>query len=447
MSQPEVVIKCPKGMRDWSPDLMAVRETIFPIITDTFKKHGAVGLDTPCFELKSTLTGKYGEDSKLIYDLADQGGELLAARYDLTVPFARHVAENGITNMTRYQIGKVYRRDQPVMTKGRFREFFQCDFDIAGSYDLMMPDAHCIKIVTEILDALPWLGKYTVKLNHRKLLDGIFEYSGVPEDKLRTICSSLDKLDKTPWLEVFNEMLDKGITAQAAENIGHFVCHKGNMEQILSMLNAQSDAFLVNPNVKQAIEEMTILAGYLNALNLSNVVSFDLSLARGLDYYTGMIMETVLHDSQVGSIAGGGRYDNLIGMFCKRQVPSVGFSIGIERILAAVKDKLGKNSGKSTQVVVCTVPIPESVSVRFHILDELWKAGIPSELIYRENPKIRAQLSYASEIGAKWAIIVGSTELENNVVQLKNLDTKEGITVSLAEAIEKIKSLQNNSLF
>lgn len=164
---------------------------------DVFKRHGAVSLDTPVFELKEILSGKYGEDSKLIYDLQDQGGELCSLRYDLTVPFARYLAQNSsIQNIKRYQIGKVYRRDQPAMTKGRMREFFQCDFDIAGAYDPMIPDAEILRIVVEIFGDLGWKDNFTIKINHRKILDGIFAVCGVPTDKTRTISSAVDKLDK-----------------------------------------------------------------------------------------------------------------------------------------------------------------------------------------------------------------------------------------------------------
>jgi histidyl-tRNA synthetase len=149
------------------------------------------------FELKEILSGKYGEDSKLIYDLQDQGGELCSLRYDLTVPFARWLAMNPtIQSIKRYHLAKVYRRDQPAMTKGRMREFYQCDFDIAGTYDPMLPDAEILKITSEVFDSLGWEGKYTIKVNHRKLLDGIFQVCGVPEDKIRSISSAVDKLDK-----------------------------------------------------------------------------------------------------------------------------------------------------------------------------------------------------------------------------------------------------------
>lgn len=157
--------------------------------------------DSPVFELKEILSGKYGEDSKLIYDLADQGGELCALRYDLTVPFARWLAMNpSVQNIKRYHIAKVYRRDQPAMAKGRMREFYQCDFDIAGTYDPMLPDAEILRITSEVFTGLGWEGKFTIKINHRKLLDGIFEVCGVPQDKVRAISSAVDKLDKVHTL-------------------------------------------------------------------------------------------------------------------------------------------------------------------------------------------------------------------------------------------------------
>lgn len=165
-------------------------------MTTVFKRHGATTLDTPVFELKEILSGKYGEDSKLIYDLQDQGGELCSLRYDLTVPLARWLAMNpSVQSFKRYQIAKVYRRDQPAMTKGRMREFYQCDFDIAGAYDAMIPDAEVLKIVNDVFKALGW-ESYTIKMNHRKILDGMFKAAGVKEDLIRPISSAVDKLDK-----------------------------------------------------------------------------------------------------------------------------------------------------------------------------------------------------------------------------------------------------------
>ena len=188
----KIKVKVVKGARDFLPFQMAIRNKAFKIITDVFKKHGAVEIDTPVFELKETLMGKYGEDSKLIYDLNDQGGELLSLRYDLTVPFARFMAVHNFSSIKRYHIGKVYRRDSPQMAKGRFREFYQCDFDIAGpNYGKMIPETEVIKVVAEILTQLP-IGGFNIKLNHRLLLDAIVNISNIKEDLYKTVCSSVD---------------------------------------------------------------------------------------------------------------------------------------------------------------------------------------------------------------------------------------------------------------
>lgn len=199
--------KCAKGTRDMTPLQMAIKEKAFATIKGVFKKHGASEIDTPVFELKETLTGKYGEDSKLIYDLEDQGGELLALRYDLTVPFARYMAEHNLPGLRRFHIAKVYRRDQPQMSKGRFREFFQCDFDIAGTFSPMLPDAEVLAVVSEILVSLG-IGGFKIKVNNRKFLDAMVELAGCERRKFKSICSSIDKLDKEPWEKVRLELIN-----------------------------------------------------------------------------------------------------------------------------------------------------------------------------------------------------------------------------------------------
>ena len=225
--------KIPKGTRDFGPDQMRVREEVFGAIRKVFKRHGGVEIDTPVFELKEVLMGKYGEDSKLIYDLADQGGELLSLRYDLTVPFARFLAMNSVGNIKRFHIAKVYRRDNPQLARGRYREFYQCDFDIAGTYTLMVPDAEVITVAAEILSELN-VGSFRIKLNHRKILDAIFEICGVPKEKFRPICSAVDKLDKSPWNEVKNEMVqEKGLSPEVADRIGEFVLNCGEPKSLL----------------------------------------------------------------------------------------------------------------------------------------------------------------------------------------------------------------------
>uniref|UniRef100_A0A8C2TMP7 histidine--tRNA ligase n=1 Tax=Coturnix japonica TaxID=93934 RepID=A0A8C2TMP7_COTJA len=250
---------------------MAIRERVFNAIITCFKRHGAEVIDTPVFELKETLTGKYGEDSKLIYDLKDQGGELLSLRYDLTVPFARYLAMNKITNIKRYHIAKVYRRDNPAMTRGRYREFYQCDFDIAGQFDPMIPDAECLKIVHEILSDLQ-LGDFLIKVNDRRILDGMFAVCGVPDSKFRTICSSVDKLDKMPWEEVRSEMVgEKGLSPEAADRIGEYVQLHGGMDLIEQLL--QDPKLSQNKMAKEGLEDMKLLFEYLTLFGITGKAS------------------------------------------------------------------------------------------------------------------------------------------------------------------------------
>ncbi|KAF6728509.1 Histidine--tRNA ligase, cytoplasmic [Oryzias melastigma] len=293
----QFVLKTPKGTRDYNPKQMAIREKVFNTIISCFKRHGAETIDTPVFELKETLTGKYGEDSKLIYDLKDQGGELLSLRYDLTVPFARYLAMNKITNIKRYHIAKVYRRDNPAMTRGRYREFYQCDFDIAGQYDAMIPDAECLKIVHEILSELQ-LGEFCIKVNDRRILDGMFAVCGVPDEKFRTICSTVDKLDKMSWEDVKKEMVnEKGLSEEAADQIGEYVSMQGGMDLAERLL--QDQKMCQSKQACAGLSDIKLLFSYLQLFQVTDKVVFDLSLARGLDYYTGIIYEAVLTQAGV----------------------------------------------------------------------------------------------------------------------------------------------------
>jgi len=260
----------------------------------------------------------------------------------LTVPFARFLSLNAVGNIKRFHIGKVYRRDQPQLSKGRYREFYQCDFDIAGTYGRMVPDSECLCVASEILASLP-IGDFGIKLNHRRLLDAILDLSGVPADKFRIICSAVDKLDKEPWSEVKREMVeDKGLSPEVADKIGIFVVQKGEPWEMYNSLIANA-VFGKHKGALDALEDLRILFEYLEAMGKLQYISFDLSLARGLDYYTGVIYEAVCMNgnTQVGSIGGGGRYDNLVSMFQEagKVTPCVGVSVGIERVFTLMEER------------------------------------------------------------------------------------------------------------
>ncbi|OBA19214.1 histidine tRNA synthetase [Metschnikowia bicuspidata var. bicuspidata NRRL YB-4993] len=479
-NESQFLLKTPKGTKDWSDKDMVLREEVFGTLSSLFKRHGGVTIDTPVFELREILTGKYGEDSKLIYNLEDQGGELTSLRYDLTVPFARFVACNSISSIKRYHIAKVYRRDQPAMTKGRMREFYQCDFDIAGNYETMIPDSEILAITCEGLTSLG-INDFKVKLNHRKILDGIFQACGVKEEDVRKISSAVDKLDKLPWEVVKKEMtVEKGQLEEVADRIGEFVKVSGSIRETLSYL--QSAPLLAqNECAQQGIVEMAQLADYVEALGIENHLSFDLSLARGLDYYTGLIYEAVTSASApptnaeelkarskkdskekevedaseyvgVGSIAAGGRYDNLVGMFSNgKSIPCVGISFGVERIFSIIKARAAKQwetlSPTHTDVYVMAFGGGEGwtgfLKERMAVTKQIWSAGINAEYLYKAKANPRKQFDAAEKAGAKLAVILGKEEYPAGKVRVKVLgqgdDTNEGELVDSESFLEYVK--------
>ncbi|KAG8770163.1 Cytoplasmic and mitochondrial histidine tRNA synthetase [Ceratobasidium sp. 428] len=498
-----LVLKTPKGTRDWSPVEMAIREHIFSTLTRVFKTHGGVTIDTPVFELKEILTGKYGEDSKLIYDLQDQGGELCSLRYDLTVPFARFLAMNGTTYPTikRYHVAKVYRRDAPAMTKGRMREFYQCDFDIAGVFDPMVPDSEILCIVTEALTALD-IPDFTIKINHRKILDGIFGLCGVPADKVRSISSAVDKLDKLPWTDVRKEMVDeKGLAEDVADKIGEYVKLKGGPELLTQL---RSSPLAENKTAVAGMDDMEILFKYLDVYGITNKMSFDLSLARGLDYYTGLIYEAVVEGSAppaasntsaiptpasttpapkpkpskkpkpttdndeeeeidesqvgVGSIAAGGRYDELVGMFSTAaagaggkgtQIPCVGVSVGVERVFSILmqreKEKAGKSvgGGRSKATEVYVVSVGEGlVEERMRLAKELWDAGIKAEFMHKLKPKLQRQFEVLEKEQIPYALMIGPDEIQEGVVKVKTQLSAGGDSAGTEEKMPRAEVIK-----
>ncbi|KAJ2327781.1 Cytoplasmic and mitochondrial histidine tRNA synthetase, partial [Coemansia sp. RSA 2681] len=465
------VLKVPKGTKDYTPKEMSVRTEIFRTIVSVFEKHGAVTIDTPVFELKEILVGKYGEDSKLIYDLKDQGGEECSLRYDLTVPFARYVALNKLDNIKRYHLAKVYRRDQPAITKGRMREFYQCDYDIAGSYDAMIPDAECVRVAVDVLRQLD-VGKFVIKLNHRKVLDAIFEVSGVPADKVRAISSAVDKLDKASWAEVRREMTEeKGLDAAAADRIGEYVQISGSGEDVLAQLQALPE-LMASAKAQEGVRDMGLFFKYARIYGILDYVSFDMSLARGLDYYTGVIYEAVLVEEnvrpataeaqqpqvaatkksrkkgkedevdesqvRVGSIAAGGRYDQLVGMFSsamhakgkRTDVPCVGISFGVERIFSLVMARREEQEIKANRTQVYVISLGDSaenslVEERMRIAAELWDAGIAAEFAYKLAPRTQKQFDACDLAIIPWAVIIGKDEIDQGMVKIKNMSQKD----------------------
>ncbi|CAD6651362.1 BAH_G0055030.mRNA.1.CDS.1 [Saccharomyces cerevisiae] len=485
----QVSLKTPKGTKDWADSDMVIREAIFSTLSGLFKKHGGVTIDTPVFELREILAGKYGEDSKLIYNLEDQGGELCSLRYDLTVPFARYVAMNNIQSIKRYHIAKVYRRDQPAMTKGRMREFYQCDFDVAGTFESMVPDSECLSILVEGLTSLG-IKDFKIKLNHRKILDGIFQIAGVKDEDVRKISSAVDKLDKSPWEAVKKEMTEeKGQSEETADKIGEYVKLNGSLKEIHAILSADAN-ITSNEKAKQGLDDIATLMKYTEAFDIDSFISFDLSLARGLDYYTGLIYEVVTSASAppenaselkkkaksaedasefvgVGSIAAGGRYDNLVNMFSEAsgkkstQIPCVGISFGVERIFSLIKQRINSSTTikpTATQVFVMafgggkdwTGYLPE----RMKVTKQLWDAGIEAEYVYKAKANPRKQFDAAEKAGCHIAVILGKEEYLEGKLRVKRLGQEfaddDGELVSAADIVpivqEKLSQIHEDGL-
>ncbi|KAJ5898971.1 Histidine-tRNA ligase/ATP phosphoribosyltransferase regulatory subunit [Penicillium taxi] len=483
-------LKVPKGTKDWAGSDALLRDRIFTTIADVFKRHGGTALDTPVFELREILAGKYGEDSKLIYDLQDQGGEICSLRYDLTVPFARWLAMNpDVRNIKRYHIAKVYRRDQPAVSKGRMREFYQCDFDIAGAFDPMVPDAEVLRIVSEVFEELGWTGRYTIKVNHRKILDGVFAVCGVPEDKIRPISSAVDKLDKMPWADVRKEMVDeKGLDGAIADRIETYVMNKGSRELLEKLL--KDEALAANESAVAGLQDMSLMMDYLEAFGALDKISFDMSLARGLDYYTGVIYEVVTEGSApavqsdspeaqkakksskkgkpsedddrsndptlgVGSVAAGGRYDNLVGMFQpKAQIPCVGISFGVDRIFSITKARLEREQSKQvlrpSEVDAYVMAFGGKgftglLKERMQITQKLWNANIKAEFSYKVKPKLPQQFKAAEQGGIPFGIILGEEEWAAGKVRVKEMGLpeghpeKDGVEVELASLVPELQ--------
>ena len=396
------------------------------------------------------------------------GGELLSLRYDLTVPFARYLAQNKINAIKRYQIGKVYRRDQPAMSRGRFREFYQCvciqnvvtcdlmvtaalsqDFDIAGKSDEMMADSEILKLTFEILKDLDLVSNLTIKINHREILDGLFTICGVPKKLFRTICSSVDKLDKTEWTEIRKEMIEeKGLKEDVADRIGSFVTMASGRIDLIDKLSSD-DQLGKSKDAKRGLDQLRQLFNYTSLLGISDYILFDMSLARGLDYYTGVIYEAVINGADgVGSIAAGGRYDNLVGSLLAAdgktgfQVPCVGVSIGIERIFSILEARRESTDSKlyPTKILVASAG-KNMVDERIKLLTELWELDVPSEQLNKKNPKMLDQLQYCEDKGIPLAIIVGEDEVKRGIVKIRTVASRTEIEVQRDNYLDEVKKM------
>ena len=446
----------PKGTRDFSPVEMAKRNYIFDTLREVFDVFCFQQIETPSMENLSVLMGKYGEEGdKLLFKILNSGDCLekfsdeelhdknsmrfalkaceKGLRYDLTVPFARYVVQhrNDLTfPFKRYQIQPVWRADRPQ--KGRYREFYQCDCDVIGSASLLY-EVEFIEIIDEVFRRL---GLHVcVKLNNRKILSGIAEMIG-EADKITDITVAIDKLDKTGLDAVNEELSNKGVSEQAIALLQPIILLKGNNCEKLSILKET----LANTETGiKGIEEIEYILKHIEKLPLTTAVEVDLTLARGLSYYTGAIFEVKMLDVAIGSIAGGGRYDNLTGVFGMEGVSGVGMSFGAERIFDVLNqlDLYPPDSMKTTQLLFVNFGETE-VSYLLPVVASLRAAGIRTE-IYPEAGKLKKQLSYADSKNIPYVALVGENEMAENKINLKNMLSGEQQLVTTETLIELIR--------
>lgn len=404
-------MKLPKGTRDIFGDDARMKHSIIDTCRDIFEKYDAEPMNTPVFELRETLNAKYGEENqRLMYDLADQGGDILSLRYDLTVPLARHIATHGVRNFTRYQIGDVYRRDNPQPLVGRFREFTQADFDIIGP-STAIRDALLIRVACDVFRQL--VPDFKLILNHRVLLYDCLSSAGIPEFQFKTVCSSIDKLDKLTWSEVQSELLSKGLTVTTCEQLQRFIAMKGDYGQILDTMK---DLLSENQGLNRLIELERILVD----LGVLQDIVLDMSLARGVDYYTGIIFEVKCPNGKsIGSLGAGGRYDDLIGDLCGSKVPAAGFSVGIDRVMMA-KDK---NPTELTGAVYVIPLIESAVGLACQVSRTLWDWKIKTSL--SDVTKPARGIHQATKQKASFVVVIGQKEVDENTVTIKDLASQQ----------------------
>jgi len=435
--------RLPKGMRDFLPQEVIRREYVIGVITEVFQTFGFEPIYTPTLELLETLLGKGGEEAdKLIFHAQHPGGkEALALRYDLTVPLARYVAmhEHDLTfPFRRYHIAPVWRGDRPQ--KGRYREFYQCDVDIVGVAS-MAADAEIISLLVTALGRLGF-ADFTVHINNRKILTGIGMYAGVPDAQLGDLYRSIDKLDKIGLEGVRRELAESGIADDA---IGRMMDLLQWREGGLSALGRVREPLRGIEIAQQGITELEQLADYLGALNVpADKVTIDLAMVRGLGYYTGPVFETVItKPDNLGSVTGGGRYDELVGMFRKESLPTTGSSLGIERIIDLM-DLLNlyppELSSTVVQVLV-TVFGEATQGASLALANELRAGGIRTEAYMIPNRAIGKQVQYADRKGARVVAFLGEDEIKAGVVKFKRLrDGLETVTPR-AEAVQAVRQL------
>ena len=432
-----VKIQPVRGMRDILPEEMIQRQNVLNEIRKAFELYGFLPLETPAIERWELLSAKGAGGPEVLeetYRFEDKAGRLIGLRYDLTVPLARVVASNPNLPMPfkRYQISRVWRYGD--VARGRLREFWQADADIVGSKD-MLADA---EVVACAITAFKRLGfkEFTVRLNHRKILSALIRYSGVEESKIFDAYRAIDRLDKVGLIGVEKELLLRGISTESAGKILDLIGLRGDAEKVL---DEAEELLHRDEEGTEGIEDLRNLISYLGKMNVEPKFNVDLSLARGLDYYTGPIFEVSCAEG-VGSLAGGGRYDKLIGLISSRDVPATGVSLGVERIIEVMRERGMLNIEKS-KVKVFVAKAGEGLTDEvLKLVNMLRESDVSAEFDLRGR-SLRKQLEYADSRGINYVLIVGRRELEKGLIKLRDMSNRVEMEVPVKDLIEKIKSM------
>ncbi len=413
-----------KGFRDFLPEHMVLRQHVIGTLRHVFEQHGFEPLETPVLEYAETLEGKYGDDERLLYRFTDAGDRRVGMRYDLTVPLARVVGQyvNALTfPFKRYQIQPVWRADRPQ--KGRYREFYQCDVDIVGTSS-PLADAECVSLYYEGFRDLGFVN-YQTLLNSRKLLTAIGIYAGAGE-QAGSIFRSIDKLAKVGETGVIGEMIAGGVSIEAARralDIVKMSQNRRDQADDLKLIAALRQPFADVPVGIAGLDELEAMIKLLPDFGVPDrYYKLDLTLARGLNYYTGAVFEVVSQDIKIGSLGGGGRYDELVGMFSGRSIPTVGASFGLERVIDVIEEAhIGGPLPRTTSEVFVTVFNNAMLASALAITRELRAAGINTEVAYEPGSGLKKQLRYAGSKGIGLAVIEGPDEQARGEVMLREI--------------------------
>ncbi len=448
-----------RGMRDFLPEDVRKREYVIGVIKEVYERYGFEPLETPAAENIETLMGKYGEEgNQLIFKILKRGvhegsGEAdLALRYDLTVPLARVVAEyrDKLPKFfKRYQIQPVWRADRPA--RGRFREFYQCDVDVLGSRSMIV-EAEICAAASEVLTKLGF-SDFCVRLNHRQALTGILGVAGVALENHDAALIALDKLDKIGADGVKKEFAARGVNEIAGDRLLKFFSDLTSLEHAAEIVAEDRSQQALNKAVlgrivefvsdnelgAQGVAELQSILDYVEAMGLSDRIKIDPSLARGLSYYTGAIMEINVKDL-AGSLGGGGRYDNLVGMFAGIDIPACGFSLGLERILVVMSERemFPASVGTAPADVMVAIWNEESIAESIKLAQELRAAGLRVDL-YPEADKLGKQFKYASSVGVPFVAVIGDYERAKGQVALKDMRSGEQRAVARDEVSQLIR--------